>query len=167
MRIRALILVWALAGTALAEEPVESVKRGDLGIRYWLSTGETKSSHNAQSLDPTLGNPTSVLLYENLDANMLEFFGRQDFQERWFLNGILGVGRVKGGFFDDEDFKAGQVKFSDTSSSGSTSGGTYGCSARAAPRSARSSATASGRRTSTPTARPTISASSAATSPPT
>jgi hypothetical protein len=61
-----------LAGTALAEEPVESVKRGDLDIRYWLSTGEIKSTHNAQSLDPTLGNPTSVLLYENLGANVLE-----------------------------------------------------------------------------------------------
>jgi outer membrane protease len=117
MRIRALILVWALAGTALAEEPVQSVKHAELGIRYWLSTGETKSSHNAQSVDPTLGNPTSVLLYENLDANVLELFGRRDFHERWFLKGILGVGSVKGGSFDDEDFNAGQVKFSDTTSS--------------------------------------------------
>jgi Omptin family len=117
MRIRVLILVWALAATALAQEPVESVKRGDLGIRYWLSTGESKSSHNAQSLDPTLGNPSSVLLYENLDAHVLELFGRRDFHARWFLKGILGVGRVNGGSFDDEDFNAGQVKFSDTTSS--------------------------------------------------
>lgn len=117
MQVPALILACALAGTALAEGPVQSGKRGDLGIRYWLSSGETKTSHNAQPLDPTLGNPTSVLLYESLDANLLELFGRRDFHGRWFLKGILGVGRVNGGSFDDEDFNAGQVKFSDTTSS--------------------------------------------------
>jgi hypothetical protein len=111
MQVPALILACALAGTALAEGPVQSGKRGDLGIRYWLSTGETKTSHNAQPLDPTLGNPTSVLLYESLDANVLELFGRRDFHGRGFLKGILGVGHVNNGSFDDEGLqrRAGQI----------------------------------------------------------
>ena len=74
-------------------------------------------SHNAQGLDPTAGNPTSVLVYDNLDANVLELFGRQNFRNNLFLKGALGVGRINVGSFEDEDFRAGQVKFSDTTSS--------------------------------------------------
>lgn len=117
MRIRALILALAFSPAALGQDALPGAPRGDLGVRYWPSTGETKRSHNAQSVAPGLGNPTSVLLYENLDANALELFGRQDFAEDWFLKGFLGYGRVNRGSFDDEDFLAGQVKFSDTTSS--------------------------------------------------
>jgi hypothetical protein len=102
--------------TPLLAEP-SLARRGDLGVRYWLSSGETERRHNAQGVDPTLGNPTSVLLYENLDANVFELFGRQNFRNHLFLKGTLGVGQVNRGSFDDEDFNAGQVKFSDTTSS--------------------------------------------------
>ena len=117
MRIRFLIVLVATCGAALAEPALEPVPRGDAGLRYWLSTGETTRSHNAQPLDPTLGNPTSVLTYENLDANALEVFGRFGFSGNWFLKGFLGVGHVNRGVFRDEDFNAGQVRFSDTTSS--------------------------------------------------
>ena len=33
----------------------------EVGARYWLSSGTRVSSHNAQGVDPTLGNPTSTL----------------------------------------------------------------------------------------------------------
>jgi len=121
--IRVLVVALAFSSGALAQDPAPPpdfaapLDRAELGIRYWLSTGENKHAHNAQGLVPSLGNPTSVLLYENLDANVLEIFGRQRFAERWFLKGTLGIGRINTGSFDDEDFAAGQVKFSDTTSS--------------------------------------------------
>ncbi|HEV3008384.1 MAG TPA: omptin family outer membrane protease [Burkholderiales bacterium] len=117
MRIRVLILALAISPAAIAQEEWPISRRGDLGVRYWLTTGETKLSHNAQDLDPTLGNPTSVLVYENLDASVLELFGRQNFRNNLFLKGAVGVGRINTGSFDDEDFETGQVKFSDTTSS--------------------------------------------------
>lgn len=117
MRIRVLIAGLVLSGAAWSQE--QAVPRGDLGVRYWISSGETKRAHNAQSFDPTLGNPTSVLLYENLDANTIELFGRQYFGPggQWLIKGFIGLGEINRGSFRDEDFNAGQVKFSDTSSS--------------------------------------------------
>ena len=130
MRIRTLIVALALSPAALAqtapapqtapppaEIPRPAYQRGELGVRYWLSTGETKHAHNAQGVVPSLGNPTSVLHYENLDAHSLELFGRGVFARNWFLKGLLGYGHINTGSFDDEDFNAGQVKFSDTTSS--------------------------------------------------
>jgi hypothetical protein len=122
-RIQVLVFLLAIAPalavstSASAQEPWPIPRRGDLGVRYWLSTGETKISHNAQGIDPTLGNPTSVLVYGNLDAHVLEVFGRENFRNNVFLKGAVGVGRITRGSFEDEDFELGQVKFSDTTSS--------------------------------------------------
>lgn len=125
MRIRVLIAGLALSGTAWSQE--QPVPRGDLGVRYWISSGETKRAHNAQSFDPTLGNPTSVLLYENLDANTIELFGRQYFGGgQWLVKGFIGFGEITRGSFRDEDFNAGQVKFSDTTSSVTAGDISYG-----------------------------------------
>ena len=116
-----LVLSAAAAGQdpppAPGQEPLPAARRGDLGVRYWLSTGETSRSHSAQDLIPSAGNPTSTLLYENLDANVLELFVRQSFRNDLFLKAAVGVGRINTGSFGDEDFNAGQVKFSDTTSS--------------------------------------------------
>lgn len=114
MRVRALALALAISTPALGQEAAPG---GELGLRYWLSTGENKHSHNAQVLFPGAGNPTSVLTYENLDANVLELYGRLNFAQNWFIKGNLGYGRINTGSFDDEDYVAGQVKFSDTTSS--------------------------------------------------
>jgi hypothetical protein len=86
-------------------------------VRYWLSRGENAFAHNAQGADPTLGNPTSILTYDDLDAHTLEAFVRSSFGQGWFLKANFGVGSVREGSFDDEDYNAGQVKFSDTTSS--------------------------------------------------
>ena len=116
MRIRVLILALALSGAALGQEELAPARRGDFGVRYWLSAGENKHSHNAQVLFPSAGNPTSVLVYSDLDAHVLELFVRQNFAEGGFLKGIVGVGRITGGLFDDKDFEAGQVLTDHTSS---------------------------------------------------
>ncbi|HEU5176002.1 MAG TPA: omptin family outer membrane protease [Burkholderiales bacterium] len=126
MRTAALIIALALSSSALAQDIAPSFDRAELGLRYWLSTGENKHAHNAQGLVPSLGNPTSVLLYENLDAHVLEVFGRQRFARDWFYKGTLGVGIITTGSFDDEDYNAGQVKFSDTTSSVSDGWLAYG-----------------------------------------
>lgn len=117
MRIRVLILAAAFSAAALGEEAPRAAQPGELGIRYWLSTGETKNSHNARAASPALGNPTSVLTYENLDAHVLELFGQASFAGNWFVKGNLGVGSITNGSFDDEDYLAGQFKFLDTTSS--------------------------------------------------
>lgn len=116
LRIGALVLGVALAPCAGAQEAAARPQT-ELGVRYWLSTGETRHSHNAQPADPTLGNPTSVLVYDNLDAHVVELFGRHNFGGNWFVKGNLGLGLVNTGWFDDEDFEAGQVKDSHTTSS--------------------------------------------------
>lgn len=126
MRIRVLIATLLFSAGALAQDAPPAFQRAELGVRYWLSTGENKHAHNAQGSNPALGNPTSVLLYENLDANSLELFGRQVLERDWFLKGLIGVGRINTGSFDDEDFNAGQVKFSDTTSSVSSGWLSYG-----------------------------------------
>jgi hypothetical protein len=116
-RALAAALLLAVGQAVLAQGELPAAPRGELGVRWWASSGETKLSHNAQVLNPVFGNPTSVLVYGNLDANTFELFGRVFFAERWFLKGTLGVGDINRGSFDDEDFAAGQVKFSDTNSS--------------------------------------------------
>jgi hypothetical protein len=110
------LLLLAFCGTANTQDE-QRVPRGELGVRYWLSTGETKLSHNAQGVNPGFGNPTSILVYDNLDANALELFGRVLIARDWFVKGFIGAGKINRGALDDEDFFAGQVKFSDTTSS--------------------------------------------------
>ena len=116
MNGRSLVVALAVAVSpaTFAQEPAP---RGELGARYWLSTGETKHSHNAQGVVPSAGNPTSVLTYENLDAHVLEAHARLRFGGNWFLKGNAGLGKISTGSFDDEDYEAGQVKVLDTTSS--------------------------------------------------
>ena len=107
MRLLPAILV-LIATSAAADE---------LGLRYWLSSGNTKWSHNAQSQVPAFGNPTSILDYSDLVAHSVELHGRKNIGASWFVRGTLGVGWIQDGELDDEDYLAGQVKFSDTTSS--------------------------------------------------
>ena len=114
----ALRLAAALAALAAAL-PLAAAERGfEFGTRYWLSSGENRFAHNAQGVNPTLGNPTSILTYDELDARALELHWRSNFSsDGWFFKGNFGLGEVRDGAFDDEDFDAAQVKFSDTTSS--------------------------------------------------
>jgi hypothetical protein len=110
MRFFCLVLLLGVGVAAQAQD-------AELGQRYWYSEGKTAWSHNAQMLNPSLGNPTSVLTYERLKAHALEFHGRRSFRDKLYVKGYAGIGRIESGSFDDEDFRAGQVKFSDTTSS--------------------------------------------------
>ena len=103
-----LLLFW-LSLTAQAQ--------GDeLGVRYWYSGATSTRSHNAQRVDPSKGNPTSVLTYRDLQAHALELHGRKNLGNGTFIKGYAGLGDIKSGSFHDEDFDAGQVKSQDTTS---------------------------------------------------
>ena len=131
MRFFCSLFLLGAAGAAQAQA-------GEFGVRYWYSEGKTAWSHNAQMLNPSLGNPTSILTYDGLKAHSVELHGRKSFNDNLYIKGYAGFGGIKSGSLDDEDFLAGQVKFMDTtwvptcgtlpmarraSSSGTTSGG--------------------------------------------
>src|SRR5207237_748847 len=86
----------------------------EVGARYWLSSGKRVSSHNAQGVDPTLGNPTSTLTYDHLTGHAVELYARRNSPARWFTRGSVGLGVLRSGWFEDEDFDRGQRRFSDT-----------------------------------------------------
>lgn len=111
LRAPGLLLALAVALPALGQE-----RSLELGTRYWLSNGDNRFAHNAQAADPTLGNPTSILTYDELDARAFELHWRAAFSGSWFFKGHFGIGELRDGAFDDEDYGAGQVKTDDTTS---------------------------------------------------
>jgi hypothetical protein len=111
--MRSLLLSGCLSAASLAAQAQD----WELGARYWPSTGTTTLGHNAQGVRPSLGNPTSVLKYEGLNAHAVELHARKGLRGPWFIRGNAGLGAVGKGWFDDEDFNAGQTKFSDSTSS--------------------------------------------------
>lgn len=87
----------------------------EVGTRYWWSEGSTRFDIDSSRLDPTLyGSPTSTLTYDGVTGNSLEFFMSVRNETDTFFKGFFGGGWLNGGSLDDEDFFAGQVKFSDT-----------------------------------------------------
>jgi hypothetical protein len=88
--------------------------RFEIGARYWQSVGKTRFSINSSKQNPALGNPTSVLTYEDMDGYSGEFFWYARNETNTFAKGFIGGGGLTGGSLDDEDYYAGQIKFSDT-----------------------------------------------------
>ncbi len=98
----------------------------ELGMRYWYSEGSTRFDVNSSRQNRIYGNPTSTLTYDGIDANSLEFVFAVRNETRTFFKGFIGGGWLDGGSLDDEDFFAGQIKFSDTYSELDGSGMVYG-----------------------------------------
>jgi len=88
--------------------------RFELGVRYWQSVGKTHFSINSSRQNPALGNPTSVLKYDDMEGYSGEFFWYARNETNTFAKGFVGGGGLSGGSLDDEDYTAGQIKFSDT-----------------------------------------------------
>jgi len=86
----------------------------ELGVRYWWSEGQTEFNINSTRVNPIFGNPTSVLDYDGLTANSLEFVWAVRSETDTVFRGFIGGGWLNGGSLDDEDYFTGQVKFSDT-----------------------------------------------------
>ena len=98
----------------------------ELGVRYWWSEGNTSFDINSSRRNPLLGNPTSTLAYDDIDANALEFVFSVRNETSTVFKGFVGGGWLDNGSLDDEDFFAGQVKFSDTYSELNGDGLVYG-----------------------------------------
>jgi outer membrane protein Pom len=94
--------------------PPSTEPNWELGARYWWSEGKTGFSINSSKINPAFGNPTSKLSYEGMQGNSAELFFRATNGGNIFAKGFAGGGWLDGGSLDDEDFFAGQIKFSDT-----------------------------------------------------
>jgi len=88
----------------------------EVGLSTWISQGNTKWSHNASSLDPSLGNPTSELDYEDVWSNVVELHGQVSLRNGLFFRGQFGYGGIDDGQLIDDDFLAGQNLVSRTHS---------------------------------------------------
>lgn len=80
-----------------------------------MSEGKTTWNHNAQPASPIFGNPTSQLTYSGMKSGILEL-GLTVRINGFFTAFAIGQGKIDGGNLRDEDWLAGQVKFSDTDS---------------------------------------------------
>lgn len=88
-------------------------------VGTWLSTGETKWSHNASMLSTLVGNPTSALTYKDVGTNIIEFGGKVTVLQRVFLRADYGFGGVGGGRMTDDDYvSAAGATFYGTSTPG-------------------------------------------------
>jgi hypothetical protein len=68
----------------------------DAGTRYWYSTGTSKNTSGAGSLD-------SQLNYSNLTGHSGELFARVDTPSEVFVKGYVGAGAITNGKQTDED----------------------------------------------------------------
>lgn len=98
----------------------------EVGTRYWWSEGSTRFDIDSSRLAPNFyGSPTSTLAYDGVTGNSLEFFMSVRNETDTFFKGFVGGGWLGGGSLDDEDYFAGQVKFSDTYSEIDGEGSVY------------------------------------------
>jgi len=98
----------------------EIVKRSNLevevGLSTWISQGNTKWSHNASTLAPVLGNPTSELDYKDVWSNVVELHGQVSLRSGLYFRGQFGYGGIDDGELIDDDYLAGQNLISRTQS---------------------------------------------------
>lgn len=114
LRSTALLFSWLLVFCGACSAWADSPLKNELGLRYWHSSGRTAWNHTADT--PLLGDPTSVLTYDRLGGGNVELHFRRTLSGPWFARGALGLGEIQRGSLDDEDYFAGQVRFSDTAS---------------------------------------------------
>jgi hypothetical protein len=103
--------------SGVAGSPVAGMGQGlkgiELGARVVISTGQTDWNHTTSTADPT-----SVLIYKDVNAYVLEIHGKVPLPQNSFIraNVGLGIGEIGDGNLRDDDFGAGQVLTSSTDS---------------------------------------------------
>ena len=99
---------FVLSVIALPAQAELTTKLGNLefsaGIGTWISTGSTRWSHNASTVSPLLGNPTSELHYKDLLSNVVELRGQVTLAKSWFFRANYGFGDIRGGRLIDDDY---------------------------------------------------------------
>lgn len=109
--IVSLVFAWGTINTVRAETPDAPdrlVKNVEVGVTGWFTQGKTEWSHDASSLNPNLGNPTSKLKYEDVGTNVIELAGKVRFRNRLFLRASFGFAEIGGGRLTDDDFLSAQ-----------------------------------------------------------
>ena len=89
--------------------------RVDATLTSWLTEGKTR--WNFSNKNPLFGNPTSELDYKDVGTTVTELGGKVSFDKRtfqYFMRGQFGYGSVGGGRLVDDDYLAGQQRFSRT-----------------------------------------------------
>lgn len=91
---------------AQPQPPAEALSllpfRLEFGGRYWYSTGSL--AKNLFDLPQSTGSIVSRLTYDGLSAHSAEVFGRLDHPVGLMLKGHVGVGGLRQGSLNDEDF---------------------------------------------------------------
>lgn len=122
-----IIIFFGLVGLMITHPTVSSEWQTKLqttpkmavGIKVWDSQGKMTWSHNASPQDPTLGNPTSRLTYQDIDSTVAEVSGHIELPQRFYLELVWGSGDIDDGSLVDEDFlSAFGAQFFGTSQSG-------------------------------------------------
>ncbi len=118
--IAGVLFFFLFVGSADSKEKREIYKGSKLSISAgtWISTGQTTWNHDASKVSSTLGNPTSELIYEDLDSNVFEVEGELRLPLRFFLRTRFGFGVIDEGRLIDDDFVSatGATFFSATQS---------------------------------------------------
>jgi len=127
MKIRVLRQMARCCGVAIAAAiialmvgatPAEATQHQPyLSVTIWPSFGQTDWNHTTIT-SATLGDPTSVLEYEDVETTILEFAARVSLPASFFVRGYIGLGviQIGDGNLRDDDFLAGQVLSSSTDS---------------------------------------------------
>jgi hypothetical protein len=106
------VIAVLISASAYAQTPQQTADGLEVGVRYWLSSGETSRSLDATSLDPTAIhplatgtlNPSAITTYEKLDANTIELFARKRVTGHGYVRGTVGLGKINSGMLTDETF---------------------------------------------------------------
>ncbi|WP_447973125.1 hypothetical protein [Nitrospira sp. Kam-Ns4a] len=111
---------WLAPRSAHAQARADETRQEKIRIQIepstWLAEGQTRWSHNASGVNPSLGNPTSRLTYKDVVTTVAQIRGRVTFANGLFVTADYGYGTIGGGRLTDDDFLAGQVRCCSTHS---------------------------------------------------
>ena len=111
------VTVQRSSASGVAGSSVKGIRQGlegiQLGARVVISTGQTDWNHATATADPT-----SELIYEDVNAFALEIHGKVPLPQKYFIRASVGLGieEIGDGNLRDDDFGAGQVLTSSTDS---------------------------------------------------
>ena len=89
------------AGDTLKLNPKTRIS---FGLSAWISSGQTDLNHDASLTSVLLGNPTSELIYEDIDSNIIQLEVELKFSEGYYLRGNYGFGFIGDGQLIDDDY---------------------------------------------------------------
>lgn len=109
---------------AVQNNPIKNIQSSPwnvvLGTRYWLSSGESKTT-----LSTVEGQKLSSSIFSNLNANTAEGYWRLKHQEGLLFKGYLGGGSIGSGLLNNKAFPPGTVPYSQTQSQQKNGGLSY------------------------------------------